>query len=136
MNKETIVIVEDDEDDRILLETYLKKVLNDFEYIFIKDGYEAIQYFISIEGNEDKMPNIVILDLNLPKFNGKELLHKLQDKPFFTDMCIVVYSTSNSEEEIEDCKRLGVRNFFTKATTLEQLKVTVRKIADLTQKNA
>jgi len=102
MNVKIILLVEDNPDDEELTLLALKKsnILN--EVIVARDGVEALDYLFATgkyaERDPSRMPQLILLDLKLPKMNGLEVLKRLRADPR-TELIMVVVLTSSSEEE-------------------------------------
>jgi CheY-like chemotaxis protein len=95
-----ILLVEDDEVDVLTIERALKKkrVVNDLAVA--KDGIEALELLRGTDGQEKVVrPNIILLDLNMPRMNGLEFLDEIRKDPELRDSIVFVLTTSNSDED-------------------------------------
>jgi CheY-like chemotaxis protein len=127
MNKEKVVILmaDDDEDDIMLTKKALKKshLLN--RLISVKDGAELIDYLFKkgrFANSADAIrPGLILLDLNMPRKDGREALQEIKSHPGFKDIPIIVFTTSKAEEDIYRSYQLGVNSFITKPVTFEKL---------------
>ena len=126
----TILVADDDPDDRMLIEdAFLEsKLSNDLH--FVKDGIELLEY-LRREGpfqDSDKAPRpgIVLLDLNMPRMDGREALAEIKADPNLKQIPIVVLTTSKAEEDILRTYDMGVNSFVTKPVTFEGLVDMVR----------
>lgn len=126
----TILVADDDPDDRMLIEdAFLEsKLSNDLH--FVKDGIELMEY-LRREGpyqDADKAPRpgIVLLDLNMPRMDGREALAEIKADPNLKQIPIVVLTTSKAEEDILRTYDMGVNSFVTKPVTFEGLVDMVR----------
>ena len=123
--KITILIAEDDEDDRLLMEEALEE--NDFinNIFFVENGEELMDYLYSRDKYQDKVefprPNIILLDLNMPKKDGREALKEIKSEPNFRSIPIIVLTTSKAQEDIVRSYDLGVNSFITKPVTFDSL---------------
>jgi CheY-like chemotaxis protein len=104
---EKILIVEDDSDMRLAITD--KLLLLHYEIIQAEDGEQAIAKFISHK------PNLMILDLMLPKMGGFEVLSALKDELDMVKTPVVIYSNLDKPESIEKAKELNVNDFMLKA---------------------
>lgn len=117
-----ILIAEDDEDDQFLLVSAFKEISEDTQLIFVENGIELTDYFKKFdEGSINTLPSLLIVDLNMPKKNGKEAIKELIDKNYFRSFPTIVFSTTGNEIEKNRCKELGIDDFFVKPSNYESL---------------
>src|ERR1044071_10352871 len=117
-----ILIAEDDPDDRVLTKEAFEesRLLN--EVHFVEDGEELINY-LERKGEyaESPRPNLILLDLNMPRKDGREALKEIKANPDFRRIPIVVLTTSKAEEDILRTYDLGVNSYITKPVTFKSL---------------
>lgn len=125
-HKDAIVILmaDDDDDDYMLTQKALKesKLLN--QLIRVKDGEELLDYLKGegpYENEEVVRPGVILLDLNMPRKDGREALREIKSDERFRDIPVVVFTTSKAEEDIYRSYQLGVNSFITKPVTFENL---------------
>lgn len=125
--KKRILFIEDDSDHaELVTEIILKNHNNDFEkeIILIKDGQEAIDYLqkVNIYGDDEIDPQIelVILDLNLPKVDGMEVLKFLKNNPRYYSVPVVVLSASSVRKVITEAYDNGADSFIVKPLSYER----------------
>jgi CheY-like chemotaxis protein len=95
-----VLLVEDDEDHAMLLMRCLQKCEVNNTVDHVMDGEQALNFLYAREGYEDrKMPNLILLDLNLPRVSGHEVLTKLKSDPRMRIIPVVVLTTSNIETD-------------------------------------
>ena len=110
-----ILYADDDSDDRFFLnESILSNGLN-ANLVFVSNGQEAISY---IEQTPEPLPSLVILDLNMPKMNGKETLSYLKSHPRYQDIPVIILSTSQNTDEMKACTAQGALSYFVKPVQL------------------
>lgn len=121
----TIVMADDDDDDYLLTKKALKesKLLNKLHRV--KDGEELIEY-LRHQGeykNQDdyERPGIILLDLNMPRKDGREALKEIKSDPKLSNIPVVVFTTSKAEEDVYKTYQLGVNSFITKPVTFDNL---------------
>lgn len=129
--KDSIVILmaDDDDDDYLLTKKALKesKLLNTL--IRVNDGEELLDYLWQRGDYADKetvRPGVILLDLNMPRKDGREALREIKASEEHRDIPVVVFTTSKAEEDIYRSYKLGVNSFITKPVTFENL-ITVMK---------
>ena len=122
MNAPYILIAEDDEDDRLLLTSAFQDSQVNEKIIFVNNGVEVLKHFENIEsGNQLLYPALLILDLNMPKINGKQVLSELNVKSYFNQFNTVMFSTTSCENEMQNCMKLGISKYFVKPTGYKAL---------------
>ena len=122
-----ILLVEDDADDVELLQEALSS--NDIEYFMhvISDGAEVAKYLKRMT----ETPDIIIMDLNLPKVHGKDILKEIKSSPDHCNIPIVVLTTSSSEQDKNYTLSLGADDFLIKPTSTKGLHHVVSVIANI-----
>ncbi|HZR44623.1 MAG TPA: response regulator [Ktedonobacteraceae bacterium] len=124
-NPIVILMADDDEDDILLTEKALKKgkLLNPLYWV--QDGEELLDYLLQrgayTDATKAPRPGLILLDLNMPKKDGREALKEIKSHEELKDIPIVVFTTSKAEEDIYRSYKLGVNSFVTKPVTFESL---------------
>lgn len=123
-NPHVILVAEDDPDDRLLIfEALQENGLSD-QVQFVHDGEELVQY-LNREGRfaagPAPYPHIILLDLNMPRMDGREALRILKSSPIHRKVPIVVLTTSSAPEEILKAYELGGNSFITKPSSFKDL---------------
>ena len=128
-----IVLIDDNADDEILTIRALKKNNVTAELLVLRDGVEALNYFSGAgktAGHDYHHPNLILLDLKLPKINGLELLEKLRNFEHTRLIPVVILTTSNEQQDIVTGYRLGANSYIRKPVDFNEFTETVRKIAE------
>lgn len=117
-----ILLIEDNEGDILLMKEAFEELDSESELEVIKDGEEASNYIKKRKGNEDKedLPDIILLDINLPKVNGHELLHQIRMNEHFNRLPVIVLTTSSAEKDIQKAYENAANCYITKPTGLEE----------------
>jgi CheY-like chemotaxis protein len=118
-----ILLIEDDIDDVDLLKEALSDNNVQYQMEVIMEGDKVYPY---LEGSK-QLPEIIVMDLNLPKIDGKEILQEIKSSPY-TAIPIVVLTTSSAKEDIDYCTSLGISKFITKPATIEGWNSTISSI--------
>jgi CheY-like chemotaxis protein len=127
-----ILMADDDEDDILLTQKALQKgkLLNTL--YSVKDGEELLDYLLLRGDHTDPAhaprPGIILLDLNMPKKDGREALKDIKAHADLQDIPIVVFTTSKAEEDIYRSYKLGVNSFITKPVTFENMIEVMRAL--------
>lgn len=124
MQKMSILIAEDDSDDRFLLQTAFKEKGYDDKLDFVENGVELMNHLHDIhnkKGENTSFPYLILLDLNMPKKDGREALRELKQHPVLKKIPIVVFTTTKSEAEVNRCYELGANTYIVKPVSFEKL---------------
>lgn len=136
MNPIHILLVEDNEGDIVLTTEAFEEGRITNSISVVKDGWEAIQYLEQNEGYEDvKKPDLVLLDINLPKINGHEVLKHIKSSEKLKQIPVVMLTTSSDEVDIKksydnfaNCyitKPVEVDNFIHAISTIEEFWISI-----------
>ena len=121
----TILMADDDEDDRMMCEEALEESRLVNNVYFVKDGQELMDYLNHVGDYTDEKkaprPGLILLDLNMPRKDGREALKEIKEDPNLRRIPIVVLTTSKAEEDIFRTYDLGVNSFISKPVSFESL---------------
>lgn len=129
----TILMADDDPDDRMLTKEALieNKLANDLH--FVVDGEDLMDY-LHQRGKYNKenapLPGLILLDLNMPKKDGREALAEIKADPKLRRIPIIVLTTSKAEEDIVRSYDLGISSFITKPVTFDDLVEVAKAIGN------
>jgi len=128
-NPVTILLADDDSDDRMLARDALaeSRLANDLR--FVQDGEELMDYLYrrnKYAKDDAPRPGLILLDLNMPRKDGREALREIKSDPNLRHIPIVVLTTSKAEEDIYRTYDLGVNSFITKPVTFDGLVSVMR----------
>lgn len=120
----TVLIADDDADDRMFLEQAMRQNGYDQNIRFVEDGEELMDY-LRQQGRYNEQnapwPNILLLDLNMPRKNGFQALSEIKDDPNLRRLPVVVMTTSSADEDVVKTYMLGVNSFVTKPFNFNRL---------------
>ena len=125
-SKPVVYLIEDDLDDQYLFKSVMKELDIQIELTTFDDGLSAYQALTRVcnlgdEALPDQLPDLILLDLNLPVWDGKKTLSELKKVEGLQAIPIVIYTTSKSEYDVEDCYELGANSFISKAAEYDNL---------------
>ncbi len=121
-----IYLVDDDSEEAELFGEAIERIDSSIELVWHHDVMEALDDLI----RADTPPDILFLDLNIPKISGKQLLSLLRMNKQTKDLPIVIYSTSISKKDIEDTEPYGVKAFLQKPEDFNKLVSRIREIME------
>ncbi len=113
----TIVLADDDPDDRILVREALAEAKLDNELIQVGDGDELLRYLKSAK----TLPHLVLLDLNMPRMDGREALERIRQDPRLKSLPVIMLTTSKADEDVVASYEHGANSYITKPVTFPGL---------------
>jgi len=137
--KQTILLVDDSEDDIVLMKHAFQAAHFKPSVQTASDGEEAIAYLKGdktwADRDEFPLPTVMLLDLNMPKANGFEVLAWVRTQPVLKRLTIIVFSASARAEDVELAYELGVNSYLVKPTTVAQLIAMMCSLRDWLEYN-
>lgn len=133
MNKQPILIAEDDADDRYLLQTAFAEAGYPEQIDFVENGVELLNYLQNVFSEDGaieikSLPGFILLDLNMPKKDGREVLKEIKQHPVFKKIPVIVFTTTKNEIEIKRCYELGANSYIVKPISFDALLKVVENI--------
>jgi CheY-like chemotaxis protein len=128
----TILLADDDADDRVLAQDALKesRLANDLRCV--ENGEELLDYLHRrgawADAEKAPTPGLILLDLNMPRKDGREALKEIKSDPNLRHIPVVVLTTSKAEEDIYRTYDLGVNSFITKPVSFDGLVNVMRTL--------
>jgi len=116
-----VLLVDDDENDRLLFSSALKDTGLDVELLEMPDGYAAINYLLSAEPAEFPLPDVVFLDLKMPAMDGFEVLREIRSRPELKRLTVFILSHSNQRADMVRAHGLGANAAYHKPTHYKDL---------------
>lgn len=127
-NALNILLADDDEDDRLFFKDAFEEIKIQTEVAFVCDGFQLMEHLVN---PDTKLPDILFLDLNMPKKTGQECLIEIKKNSQLKDLIIAIYSTSSSEEDIEETFILGANIYIKKPSDFNSLKKIINEVITL-----
>jgi two-component system, response regulator len=127
----TILLADDDPDDRLMAQDALAESRLANPLHMVEDGEELLEYLQGVGRYGDappSRPGIILLDLNMPRMDGREALAAIKQDPRLRRIPVIVLTTSKADEDIVRSYDLGVNSFITKPVTFEQLVDVMRSL--------
>jgi len=126
-----ILIAEDDADDRFLFKAAFEEKGYKDRIEFVENGIElwkALQDISEKSPKDKAYPSFILLDLNMPKKDGREVLREIKQHAEFRKIPVVVFTTTNSENEVKRCYELGANTYVVKPVSFDSLLKVVEEI--------
>ncbi len=134
MNNGTILLVEDNPDDALLIERVFRAIGIVKQLVVVTNGVEAIRYLKGEENYSDRaqypVPCLILLDLEMPQLNGLEFLVWLRQRSGMKQLPVVVLTTSVFAATVRTAYLLGANSFLTKPVDFAEFKAAMRQMCD------
>ncbi|KAA2243259.1 response regulator [Chitinophaga agrisoli] len=118
-----ILLAEDDEDDKMIFSEILNELKTDYHFHFdaVDNGLQIVQLL----RQDEALPDLVVLDQNMPQMNGKETLEVIKSDPRLKHIPVVIYSTYNDGRLSDECLRIGATQIITKPDSFEGFRTMI-----------
>ncbi|MEW5802611.1 MAG: response regulator [bacterium] len=127
-----ILLIEDDPVHIKLVERALKKSGFNNRLTIIQDGEEAFNYLLNqeVKSPEEEFiyPHLILMDINLPKVNGLEILRRIKQSPKLQYIPVVILTTSSNRTDLEKCYEFHANSYITKPLGYEEFNQKIRSI--------
>ncbi|MES2514038.1 MAG: response regulator [Bacteroidota bacterium] len=120
-----VMLADDDKDDQFLFEEALDKTPVDTELMTADDGKQLMD---KLHDPEIPNPDIIFLDLNMPNKSGKECIAEIKSDDELKDIPVVIYSTSNSDKDVEDTYNAGASLYVSKPNSFGKIMAVLKNI--------
>lgn len=134
--KPTILVADDDPDDRLMIEEAFEESLGECTLSFAHDGAQLMRMLNGEErwggmtGAQQRYPDLILLDLNMPLKDGREALLEIKSNPNLKQVPTVVMTTSNNEDDILDCYNHGANSYIVKPLSFSELISVAASVKD------
>jgi CheY-like chemotaxis protein len=133
-NRKIILLVEDDPDDIYLIGEAIDECQLSARIFIVEDGEQMLDYLNQrgeySDPDQAPRPDLILLDLNMPRKDGREALVEMKENPELRGIPVVVLTTSSAERDMKYSYEQGASGFVTKPVTFTGLREAVCKIAD------
>jgi CheY-like chemotaxis protein len=132
-----IAVVEDSDEDFYIFLRILRSLeasedlLIPYPFLHLSDGDEALDYLLrqgEYEGLNAPLPAFVLLDLNLPGTDGRDVIYQIKQTPHLRTLPIIVLTTSNNTQDVQTCYRYGVNSYVLKPLSVAQMQKTIQGV--------
>ncbi|MFI4910055.1 MAG: response regulator [Sedimentisphaeraceae bacterium JB056] len=131
-NKVTILLAEDNPADKMLFEVGLRSSRLDAELCWVKDGVQVMNFLKKEDVYSDApKPEIAILDLNMPRKGGQQIVEEIKSNEKLKDILTIVLTTSDAETDRQNCYNSGVDKFMIKPLEFTGIQEIIKEIEKL-----
>lgn len=127
MKSRYIVFADDDADDLELITGFFKQYNRDINVLEFRDGKEVLKFLDELAFTAT--PLLIVLDINMPHPNGKEILIAVRNHPKYQYLPVVIYTNSTSKSDEDFCRHLGA-SWVNKSTSVENAKQVAKVLAE------
>jgi CheY-like chemotaxis protein len=127
MKSKKVILVEDNMADVELVKISVRELETPVELVHVGDGHELLNFLKTAHLNEIA---VILLDLNMPRVSGIDVLHHMQQDPALKKVPVVMFTTSNSKSDIMKCYELGAKAFVCKPLDIFEFNNSIRSIVE------
>ena len=125
-----VLLIDDDHDDHEFFVEAVRDLDTSIQCSSMFDSEEALKF---LKGDHRQKPDIIVLDTNMPKLNGRQILAEIKSDPNLNSIPVVMYSSFFSDRDNDEFTRMGVTRYLTKPSKLGDFKMLLKEI--LTKEN-
>ena len=126
LDRKRVIIADDDEDDRMLLQSAFQENRIDVTIEFAFDGTDLMKILSDETGFQ---VSFILLDLNMPRKDGREALREIKESPILKKIPVIIFTTAKNETEIRRCYDLGANSYIVKPDGFEALRKVVINVS-------
>ncbi|SPD71974.1 Response regulator receiver protein [uncultured Desulfobacterium sp.] len=126
LDKPVVVMADDDEDDCLLARDAFKQSGSPGVFQCVEDGTKLLDLL----SKSHTLPALILLDLNMPRKDGRQILKEMKDTCRFKNIPVVVFTTSREEKDMTLCREIGANSFVTKPVLFDDWVRIMRSLAD------
>ncbi|MFN8286005.1 MAG: response regulator [Chitinophagales bacterium] len=121
-----VFMADDDKDDRFLMRMAFKEIGIPDSLLLFEDGVFLLEHLDAAQNNGTQFPSLILLDLNMPRLNGLEVLEKIKSKADWRKIPVVIFSTSDRDVDVQRAYELGANSYITKPADFDRLTELVK----------
>jgi CheY-like chemotaxis protein len=134
LDRVVLVMADDDEDDCLVVSEALNLACTGCAFRCVRDGAEMMDYLNrnGRYGNPESspVPDIILLDLNMPKMSGREVLKRLKTNSRFRSIPVIILTTSRELEDVKVCYDLGANSYITKQSSFDEVVAAMKTLTE------
>jgi len=125
--KYRILLAEDDKADQEIIRRSFDRINLNYELNIVENGEVFLRFLEEIEKGKQQEPDLILLDLNMPKIDGRQALEKLEQEKIINRV-IIILTTSKNKEDMDFAYSAGVKSFITKPSNLVEFNKMIEKL--------
>ncbi|MDJ1485959.1 response regulator [Cytophagaceae bacterium YF14B1] len=125
-----ILIADDDAEDRFFYQKAFEENNIGDTVLYFQNGLELLGYLQDMLADKAHLPSLILLDVNMPKMNGKEVLKTIKANESLGVIPVVIVSTSSAQDDMDECYALGANEYRVKPGNFVELKITIGQLYD------
>ena len=125
-----IVLIDDNPDHAKILQWAFQKTGRKDQFTYFDDARSALEYLSALDPDPGSKPDLVFLDFNLPRIDGREVLRRLKEGEGTKDIPVIILSTSERDEDVRKAYELGASRYFSKSVILDDLGLVLQAIQE------
>lgn len=126
-NKKTLLYIDDDADDLLIFSESIESLYPGVTVLKAQNAEEGIELLSKMEEKLEPFPQLIILDMNIPKMDGRQTLETIRNRKNWENIPVVIFTTTTNNADIEFCKRYGA-DCVTKPMDYKSLNTTMKKL--------
>jgi CheY-like chemotaxis protein len=130
-----ILLIDDNQDHARILQWAFKKTGRSDEFTYFEDGVSALEYLKQSSSEHKGSPDIIFLDLNLPRVDGREVLRLLKTEEATKSIPVIIVSSSEREEDVRKAYELGASSYVSKSAILDDVDPMLKTIQSFWSKS-
>lgn len=127
-NNLNVILADDDPDDRELFEEAITELNSEIYFYAKEDGIELMNH---LNDDENQVPDVLFLDMNMPRKNGKKCLEEIRNNPKYKQLSVIIYSTSSNPRDIMEAYNMGANLYIHKPNSYTELLAILKIIFSL-----
>ena len=130
----TILVVDDDPADQFLVQEAMKVANLNYNLRLVSDGDEALDYLFGRGRYSDRFkaprPDLILLDLNMPRFSGRQVARAIKSNPYLKKIPIVVLTTSSLDDDLDELYSIGVNSYMRKPANFDEFTAALKDLSN------
>lgn len=125
-----IVLIDDNPDHAKILQWAFQKTGRKDQFTYFDDAHAALEYLSALKPDAATKPDLVLLDFNLPRIDGREVLRRLKEEEKTKNIPVIILSTSERDEDVRKAYELGASRYFSKSVILDDFGLVLQAIQE------
>jgi CheY-like chemotaxis protein len=132
----SILLIDDNRDHAKILQWAFRKKGRQDHFTYFEDGGHALEYLRNLKTDQEAAPDVIFLDLNLPRVDGREVLRMLKEESSTREIPVIIVSSSERDEDVRKAYELGASSYISKSEILNDVDPMLKTIQAHWSKNS